>query len=591
MGRSSSSRRDFQTSSCSSPAVPSAEGSSIGSSSLSSSAAMIASEFRRNLVPVFCLTIFPILAVLLSFSLFSVVTADSAAIPAPPYYAAGAQTNEGAVPAQPPPPVVQQPPPPAAPAAAASQERVPPPPRHAVPSNTPGYTVDKVLMPGHSWESPLNYNNGLQDWELAYASVPGNLHVVITPAVVNRRGFMFSKYPMKTANFELQFQFAVAGVDATSNTEGFAFWYVYEDAAKALPATPADEQLWNLFGYRNNFRGLGVFFSCKDRSGKINPSISAMIGDGTRTITSSTDIPTSTGVYFMLRNTSPISFKLTAGPKGVMGEMRSSPTTNWVTCFHLQGTPLAEGGFVGFTGFTGPDTMLPVEGVERPQGLTPSGDLITILNFSMYNMDLSQPGEDNNWSVKETMGHDVNVGDILRDHSHHKDQHEQTEALKQLTRMLYKHMSEQAPREQSMTRTLNSLMGLIQKVSADVREMKKEMQMVTGLNHTDVMHSMKSELSGLKNLFHRHSQHHANSLQSLTSKFDTIGSQSRNSPESTSHVKEIRELSARAQSLEKTINIQSNTTSWLALGILGVLVGFGLFVWKRFRDMEKKHYL
>eukprot|EP00922_Rhytidocystis_sp_ex-Travisia-forbesii_P044700 GHVS01066625.1.p1 GENE.GHVS01066625.1~~GHVS01066625.1.p1 ORF type:complete len:579 (+),score=78.97 GHVS01066625.1:271-2007(+) len=571
--------RHFSTSCRNCPVVPSTE----GSASCSSSAARISSECRRNVVHLFCVAVFPILAFLLCSSFFPVVTANSPPNPAPPYYGGAVPADQGGVLAQPPPvqpPSAAVPPPP--------QERVPPHPA----ASSAGYTVDKVLMPGHSWESPLNYNNGLQDWELAYSTVPGAAHVVVAPAVSNRRGFMFNKYPMKTANFELQFQFELSGLDATSGTEGFAFWYVYEDVAKVKPATPEEEQLWNLFGYRNNFKGLGVFFACKDRSGKINPSISGMIGDGTRSITTTADIPTSTGVYYKFRNAgTSISFKLTAGPKGVLGEMRSSPTSNWVTCFHFQGTPLAEGGYVGFTGYTGSDAMLPAGGPERPQPVKPTGDLIKVLNFNMYNLDLSQPGEDNNWTIKETMGQDINVGDILRDHSHHKDQHEQTEALKQLTRMLYKHMSEQSPREQSMTRTMNSLMSLVQKLSTDVREMKKEMQMATGLNHTDVMHSMKSELSGLKNLFHRHSQHHANSLQSLTSKFDTIGSQSRTGQETTSHVKEIRELSARAQSLEKTINIQSNTTSWLAVGILGVLVGFGLFVWKRFRDMEKKHYL
>eukprot|EP00922_Rhytidocystis_sp_ex-Travisia-forbesii_P044705 GHVS01066630.1.p1 GENE.GHVS01066630.1~~GHVS01066630.1.p1 ORF type:complete len:567 (+),score=90.66 GHVS01066630.1:82-1782(+) len=560
-----------------SPAMPDRSASCC--SSLSSSTT-ISSSSRKKLVAVF-LASFPIIVLVLWSCLITLATGGAPPNPIPTYISDGPAVPAAPAMSIPLPPQHGQPPPPAPPPAPAS------PPRAAGSvSNSPAYSVDKVLMPGHSWESPLTYDNSLADWELAYGSVPAKRHVIITPAVSNRRGLLFNKYPMKTANFELQFQFEARGDDATSNSEGFAFWYVHEDVAKTKPTSPAEEQLWNLFGYRNTFRGLGVFFSFKDRNGKINPSISGMINDGTRTVTTSIDIPTSTGVYFKFRNSSTaISFKLTAGPKGVIGEMRSSPTSNWVTCFHFQGTPVAEGGFVGFTGFTGSDEMVP------PQAVKPTGDLVTILNFSIYNLDLSQPGEDNNWTVKETMGHDVNVGDILRDHSHHKDQHEQTEALKQLTRMLYKHMSEQSPREQSMTRTMNSLMSLVQKLSTDVREMKKELQIVTGLNHTDVMHSMKSELSGLKNLFHRHSQHHASSLQSLTSKFDTIGSNTRSSPESTSHVKEIRELSARAQSLEKTINIQSNTTSWLAVGILGVLVGFGLFVWKRFRDMEKKHYL
>lgn len=498
-------------------------------------------------------------------------------------------------------------------------------------------TVGSVELPRHSWAAPLDFESIQGDWDIAMATVPAERYLVLTPAVANRTGQFWHRQPLKTTNFEVQFGFGVYGDDkayvdfAKANArrqtaqspqdaagssagpvligkpEGFAFWYVYDEYAKVFPKSPEEEKDWTLMGYKNRPRGLGVFFKMFDRYGQLRPSISVFYNEhGTRALDPLREIPLPAGVFYRYRNLpEPAVFKLAAGPAGVVGEIRTSSRGPWLTCFHLKDVRLNPGGFIGFTAYNGPEaaSLLPTAGRdEKPGGGI--ADLVVLYFVKLWNLDLSVRGEDDAAVAQELS--DVPVDDMLKFHSFHKDDKALADALKQLTRMMYKHIAEQTPREQAMQRTINSLLGQVTRLSTELRDMKKDilthLQKATpgagskvggsgdakaGAGTEHALHTVRTELHGLKNLLAQHSQIHRDSLHTLQQKVEAAratGSAGAVAPE-------LRELANRARELEATIAAKEHFSFFMTVGMILVLLAFAVFVWKRFRDMEKKHLL
>eukprot|EP00386_Alphamonas_edax_P010734 GDKI01034412.1.p1 GENE.GDKI01034412.1~~GDKI01034412.1.p1 ORF type:complete len:466 (+),score=127.83 GDKI01034412.1:76-1473(+) len=436
--------------------------------------------------------------------------------------------------------------------------------------------VDKIEMMRHSFEAPLTYDNTLIDWELGGASIPAHRHVVLMPQVANRTGQLWHKEPLKTANFEIEIEFSVKGPDF-SKSEGFAFWYVYENFTSIYPKTDAERKAWSLFGYKNNFQGVGVFFSNFDKTKKLSPSISAAYNDGSKAMQLFTDVPTQDQLTFNFRNSKDnLKFRIAAGPKGVLGQLQYSANAPWIDVFRLN-TKLRPGGFIGLTGYTGPE-----EGAPEKQG-----DFVSVSAIRSYNLDLNSAGEDSE-VAHELLG-DEEFGDLLKEHSHFKSQHEQVAALKTLTRMLYKHISEAAPREQTIYKTLNTLQNQVHKLISDVKELATEIKMASNASTGDSLHHMKNELLGLRTMISRHSQQQSQTLSSLHKTVSTIHENA--GADESPHVKEVRQLAQRTASLEDTIKSNATYSSWLIFAVLCTVAGFAFSMWKRMRDMEKKHFL
>ncbi|PFH37917.1 lectin family protein [Besnoitia besnoiti] len=501
-------------------------------------------------------------------------------------------------------------------------------------------TVGSVELPRHSWVAPLNAENSLGEWDLAMATVPAERYVVLTPAVANRTGQFWHRQALLTSNFEVQFGFSVYGDDkaysdaANSRSaaqradkqstgangaplrvgkpEGFAFWYVYEAYAQAFPRTLEEEQEWKLFGYKNRPKGLGVFFKVFDRAGYVRPSISVYYNEqGSRALDPVREIPLPAGIFYRYRNLpEPVVFKLAAGPAGIVGEVRATSGGAWLTCFHLKDVRLKSNGFIGFTAYNGPEAASLVPPVESPDAAArpqPGGgvaDLVVLYFVKVWNLDLSVRGESDELLAQEMS--DVPVDDLLKGHSVRKDEKALTEALKQLARMMYKHIAEQSPREQAMQRTINALGAQVTRLAADVREMKKEIlghiqkaganwasggaaageAKDAGAGTEEALHTVRTELHGLKNLLAQHSQIHRDSIHTLQQKVEAA----RAAPTS-GVAPELRELATRARNLEATIAAKEHFSFFMTIGMILVLLAFAFFVWKRFRDMEKKHLL
>ncbi|KAK6590365.1 ERGIC3-like mannose binding lectin that is a type I membrane [Cryptosporidium xiaoi] len=432
--------------------------------------------------------------------------------------------------------------------------------------------IDKITMVRHSFESPLTLDTTLAEWDLAMATIPVKKSLVLVPGVKNRTGQFWNKGSLNTSHFEIYLTFEVISVspDVKQEGEGFAMWFVSESYGSIYPKSSEDLENWNLLGYKNNPKGIGVLFSFLDRNNKKNPSISLLLSDGNKVFSPHTDVPTHIGVYFNFINLEePLTFRLYVSPEsGITGQIRTTPTSKWIDCFRADSADIPEsvknGGFIGFTSYTGP---------ESNDQSSKAADRISIINLNVYNLDLNRAGEEVADSLKYESGYNkdhVEVTDLLRETHVHGDK-DVSEALKAFSQILYKHITEATPREQAIHRTLNTLLSQVQKLSNEVKEMQRILTIHTGTNHSETLNFVQTEIVGLKTLFDRHSKHHTNSLMEL---------------EGT-----IKNKEDVATQVHNSIKSQYSTTSIVSIALIVIILVFGLIVWKKVRDIEKKHLL
>lgn len=69
-------------------------------------------------------------------------------------------------------------------------------------------------------------------------------------------------------DFKLDVQLALTGPAEVKSSEGIALWLASEHSVDSLIFPPPAET-WNLFGYRPNFKGVGIFLSTSDRSNNV----------------------------------------------------------------------------------------------------------------------------------------------------------------------------------------------------------------------------------------------------------------------------------------------------------------------------------
>eukprot|EP01069_Polyplicarium_translucidae_P002398 Polyplicarium_translucidae@DN2020_c0_g1_i2.p1 len=305
--------------------------------------------------------------------------------------------------------------------------------------------VTSVRMPRHSLLRD-NIASPSRDWRFFGAAVSTAKSAVLLPAVLNRTGAIWNTEPVQTNNFELEYTFRINGPQKTA-TDGFAFWYSLEPVPDpSHPHSPAE-----LFGFTSTFRGLGVFVSNYDRAGKLNPSISAALGDGKTVWDIHTQVPSNDGVYFPCRNSKlEITIKVSTGPGGIVGQARLGQQS-WTDCFRLPWNPaiFLPGGVIGFSARSDLTTAVG-DGTEA--------DLISILSVSMSNLDLTGAGEKD--YILEGDDSPLDSADILRELGPNHDARALSEHLRQTNRFIYKITIEAKERDEQLRTTLSSWMIL-----------------------------------------------------------------------------------------------------------------------------------
>jgi lectin, mannose-binding 2 len=86
----------------------------------------------------------------------------------------------------------------------------------------------------------------------------------------SQSGWIFSRAPLSATNWEIEVEFSIHGA-GNLHGDGFAMWITKE---RGLPGP--------VFGHKDEFEGLGVFFDTykNNRPGVVFPYVMAMMGDG-----------------------------------------------------------------------------------------------------------------------------------------------------------------------------------------------------------------------------------------------------------------------------------------------------------------------
>lgn len=180
------------------------------------------------------------------------------------------------------------------------------------------------------------------------AIINTNKGIRLTPDRQSQSGWVWSKLPVTAANWEVEFEFRVGSEGNQYPGDGFAFWATEE---RGSPGP--------VFGNKDFFKGLGIFFDTYPNSGHTYtfPYVMAMVGDGKTAYDLANDGEKNKigGCSADFRN-SPVTAK--ARIKYYKGRflevsLAYEDWDKWQTCFVVDDVKLPVTPYLGFTALTG----------------------------------------------------------------------------------------------------------------------------------------------------------------------------------------------------------------------------------------------
>ncbi|KAF7731013.1 hypothetical protein EC973_001059 [Apophysomyces ossiformis] len=183
----------------------------------------------------------------------------------------------------------------------------------------------------------------------ADAVIDTNRHIRLTSTRQSQSGYLWSRLPLTAPNFEVEFEFKVAGSSGHLFGDGFAMWITKQRA-----------QQGPVFGSVNNFEGLGVFFDTYDNERAHRhtfPYISAMLGDGVKAYDNNKDGRDTelVGCEAQFRDRDfPTRAKLTYYKNNYLQlDVMWAEEDVYDTCFKQPDVKLPDHVYLGFTAHTG----------------------------------------------------------------------------------------------------------------------------------------------------------------------------------------------------------------------------------------------
>lgn len=465
--------------------------------------------------------------------------------------------------------------------------------------------VDKVALPHHSFNVPLAFEELLTDWSLSGASLVERERLLVHPGVPERAGFVWSKAPLLTNDFEATLHFRVVGpkgMEKTVADQSFAIWYVYDnvtagyDEAAMLKAPSwkagLEEFGMTLSGAKAKFNGVGVILSMSDsQSGAPKSSVSGIWNDGNSKFSygAGGNVPASNAKVVDFRNTmNAARFKLRVTPTSIEGHLKLSQSLSWNECFKIDRTsnPVAAGGYLGFSAWSGSKTWAP--GAETAK----FSDLVSISQLEVYNFDSTVVGED----IGKDVSRDIQEAyrEMLTDDNRHfVDQKSQGDHLTRLTRMLIQHVDTSKPADELMFQELYRLKQRVGKLDEDCKTLTKELQVLVdpkGTKHGSEAgghKNIKDSIIGLRRLLVTDGESHTQKLEMVQKKMTEVKQKHIDA----SKPEIFADVVGHGEKLQATVKSSSSQTTWMLLAIVFAIVLIGGLMWNRMTYYERKHFL
>ncbi|OJD10519.1 hypothetical protein AJ78_08493 [Emergomyces pasteurianus Ep9510] len=132
--------------------------------------------------------------------------------------------------------------------------------------------VKRVPMKAYSISQPYLDSDSANRWfDFGGDTViRADRYIRLTPDRQSRQGWLFSRIPLTATNWQIEVEFSIHG-EGNLHGDGMAIWLTKERAVKGP-----------VFGFKDKFEGLGVFFDTykNNRPSVAFPYVMAMLGDG-----------------------------------------------------------------------------------------------------------------------------------------------------------------------------------------------------------------------------------------------------------------------------------------------------------------------
>ncbi|KAI7879703.1 hypothetical protein K492DRAFT_148059 [Lichtheimia hyalospora FSU 10163] len=177
-----------------------------------------------------------------------------------------------------------------------------------------------------------------------------NRHIRLTSKSLQaQQGYLWSRLPLTSNNFEIEFEFHIGGQSGHLYGDGLAMWLT-KQRSRAGP----------VFGSVDNFEGLGIFFDTYDNERAHRhtfPYISSMLGDGMKSYDNDKDGRTTelAGCEANFRSKPfPTKGRLTYYKNNYLQfDLIWQEEGQWDECFKVQDVQLPENIYLGFSAHTG----------------------------------------------------------------------------------------------------------------------------------------------------------------------------------------------------------------------------------------------
>ena len=173
-------------------------------------------------------------------------------------------------------------------------------------------------------------------------------YIRLTQQMPSQSGWLFSRMPLTATNWAVEVEFKIWG---TGNLfgDGMAMWVTKERA-----------EVGPVFGMRDNFEGLGLFFDTykNNRPGVVFPYVMAMLGDGKTSYDQSNDGKTNELAGCSARGIRNADFPTKAKityfqDKELTVELMYKSEGEWTQCFSVPNVKLPTVAYLGFSAETG----------------------------------------------------------------------------------------------------------------------------------------------------------------------------------------------------------------------------------------------
>ncbi|KAF1988060.1 hypothetical protein K402DRAFT_453232 [Aulographum hederae CBS 113979] len=201
-------------------------------------------------------------------------------------------------------------------------------------------------------------------------------YIRLTSDAPSRTGWVFSRVPLTATNWEIEIEFKISG-SGNLYGDGFALWVTKERA-----------QQGSVFGFKDKFEGLGIFFDTykNNRPGTVFPYVMAMIGDGNTAYDKDNDGKANEVAGCSARGIRnqdhPTKARLTHfADKSLRLDLayKAADADDWTNCFVIDNPKIPSVAYLGFTAETGE--------------LSDNHDIISVATKNLYQVDEKEMGD------------------------------------------------------------------------------------------------------------------------------------------------------------------------------------------------------